>query len=373
MEISELNGIDEFVHMGDEWNKLIEKTKLPIMYLRHEFIHSWILTYGLKEKLHFFIGRKNGHLRAIFPLIERNYLLKKLIKVSVVSGIGQEIASISDSIISRGFERNAIESLMMYLKSERREWDTIYFRSLYPMSAWLSLAKLNAIGAFYSWKNKCGVPYLPLPNTWEELSDGLGHNTRRNLQRYQKKLRSQGVEVKIFEKSDEIYNSLDRFFSLHEMRWGMDELRKRGYENYKSYIRTLVRLFGNDGAMRMVSLVLDSSIIAAVLCFDIGTNRFLLMNARDPVYAKMHAGKMVYGEAIKDAILRGQSTCFFGSGVSDYKLLFTPYVLEPCSLSIMLSNNAKTLIFSHVQRSDEHDWSSGSFFNKMRKIVLGFN
>ena len=157
-----------------------------------------------------------------------------------------------------------------------------------------------------------------LPPAWEEYLGMLTQKQRHEVRRKLRRLREAGdVNYRVIEDWDDLSPSMALFLKLfRESRQDKATFLTTRMEHF---LTSLVRGMAQAGLARLGILELNTSPVAAVLCFDYNNTVFLYNNGYDPQYASLSAGSICKALCIKDSIEKGRGKFDFLKGAEEYK------------------------------------------------------
>ncbi|HEY0844778.1 MAG TPA: GNAT family N-acetyltransferase [Noviherbaspirillum sp.] len=142
---------------------------------------------------------------------------------------------------------------------------------------------------------------MPLPDSVDAYLASLGRNMRRNLRRYQERLRSRHPSVRydFYDNEDVPEHLIHEVIRLNRMRIEGKQLQY-ALDDEVDKLVTLVRRCGTLGVM-----TIDGKVVAGGIGYRVGDAWFFKVNAHDPDYNAFSAGILSCYYTICECIARG--------------------------------------------------------------------
>ncbi|MGI4788410.1 MAG: GNAT family N-acetyltransferase [Janthinobacterium lividum] len=324
MQAADIRRAEEMAALEPEWQRLASLCPTATVFQTYEWNAAWWKhfggTGGRRLRLVTFRG-PDGVLVGLAPLMTSFWYATPLRRLSF---LGTGTSDYLDVLAAPGWEREVAESLYGYLEATGG-WQIADFQQL-RASSYLQehcpnpavrLTTLDVPGE--------ACPYLPLPETWEALLQGLGKKTRANVGYYDRALHKV-YEVAIGPVTDEteLDDELTRLFELHQRRWNQRWLPgvfagKRVQAFHRDAAR---RLLGKNW-LRLFYLRLDGVTQASLYCFGYGDRIAYYQGGFEPTLARLSLGTVLTARAIQTAILEGRQEFDFLRGDEPYKAKWT--------------------------------------------------
>ncbi|MBE0479360.1 MAG: GNAT family N-acetyltransferase [Dehalococcoidia bacterium] len=160
--------------------------------------------------------------------------------------------------------------------------------------------------------------YLDLPPTWDGYLDKLSTKQHREVNRKLRRLEEGGrVSFRMIEDTASIESCMDTFLPL--LRESREDKAEFMTNQMEAFFRSIAHTMAERGLLRMGFLDLDSSTVAAIMCFDYAGTVYLYNSGFDKRYAYLSVGLMSKVLSIKDSIERGRKRYDFLKGAEEYK------------------------------------------------------
>jgi CelD/BcsL family acetyltransferase involved in cellulose biosynthesis len=161
---------------------------------------------------------------------------------------------------------------------------------------------------------------------WDEFLAARSRNFRKALWRQMRRLRARGEVTFRLADSTTLDADLERFFRLHEMRWG----RRSGFINPRAirFHREFARSSLRQGWLRLGNLELDGTTIASTYGWRLGERFSEFQRGYDEGLAELSPGKLVVGEMLRTLNEEGTKIYDQLVGDEDYKFQIADEVRE---------------------------------------------
>jgi CelD/BcsL family acetyltransferase involved in cellulose biosynthesis len=159
---------------------------------------------------------------------------------------------------------------------------------------------------------------------------------KKSLKRHTNKLAREG-ELRFFTLTTaaEIDPRLDGFFEQHVARWAETETPSLFNEpSNREFYCSLVRGLAPTGAVRLLEVVLDETVVAAHLGFVHGGRFTWYKPTYDPAYSKFSPGEVLLKRLIEDAMSEPVDEFDFTVGDEPFKLRFATSIRTVVDLRV---------------------------------------
>lgn len=155
---------------------------------------------------------------------------------------------------------------------------------------------------------------MDLPESWEAYLDLLSTKQRHEIKRKLKKITSTG---NISYRVDDSVEAMNTFLGL----FSKSKKDKAAFMTPKmaEFFRSLAQSMSEVDILKIGVLELDSSPVAAVMCFDYDGVVYIYNSAYDAQYRYLSVGLISKIMCIKDSIKRGKKSFNFLKGTEEYK------------------------------------------------------
>lgn len=295
----------------EAWQSLLPRCAFDAPFMTPRWQQAWWEEYGDSSETHLLLMKGDEGLNAIAPLSRRN---------GEMTFIGDpNVCDYADFLVSQDAEDQFYPMLLDYLDEE--EWQELKLFSLPQESP--TLTKLPDLarerGHRVDIEEEDVAPGVALPDTWDEYLANLTKKDRHELRRKMRRLESydQGFDWYGITDWQEVGASLDDFFLL--MRKSREEKSIFLTGPRESFFRSMVMKLSHSGLLKLFFLEMGGRKVAAALCFDYDSKRFLYNSGLDPDYKYYSVGLLLHALCIGDAIEGGRSYFDFLRGPEPYK------------------------------------------------------
>ena len=164
--------------------------------------------------------------------------------------------------------------------------------------------------------------FIQLPNDREAYYKTLSKATWKHIRNMRNNFIKNGCSYEKLDPSRITEKDIDDYMRLHDLRWGDHSVSLINDTTYHFH-KDLCRQLASEGSLSLFFAQYQGKRIATLSCIDIQGRREAVMTGRDPEYADMSAGFLLFFETIIDAIDHGFHSYDFGMGWYAYKTRFT--------------------------------------------------
>lgn len=300
--------LESFDSMRPYWREIQDDSPASSIFSSPEWSRVWWQQFGSGAKLWLGAVRYQGRAIGIAPLLIRN---------NVAFFIGSSnVCDYLDFIIEPGKEEPFFRVLLENLVTEKVL--NLDFAPLRPDST--VITKLTNIAKEQGWHVACTnedvTVELDLPATWDEYLQILTGKQRHELKRKLRRLDEEG-ELKYRTNTDANRQDVDIFLNL--FRNSRQDKAAFLTPEVESFFRATADTMAEQGLLRLNMLELNSSTVAATMCFDYRDKVYLYNSGYDPNYGWLSVGLISKALCIKESIERGRRRFDFLKGSEEYK------------------------------------------------------
>jgi CelD/BcsL family acetyltransferase involved in cellulose biosynthesis len=311
-----------FTCLRPRWNELLHDSDADNPFLTWDWLHAWWAHLRGTSGLRIVVVRSGEKLVAIAPFCLATAPLYWFSRLEFMGG-GYAGSDYLDLIIRRGYERESVDAIAGYLKTEKL---SVRLNHLPPTSFAARLADELAQDGWSTTDAADGMcPVIPLAgHTFDSYLGTLGSSHRANVRR---RLKAMGQQFDMrFERVTsagerrEMLAALSRFhdrrysdrggstaFSTQEVRAFHDEVTRRAHER---------------AWLRMYVLRLNGEIAAVMYGFFYGGRFFFYQHGYDEKYKANSVGLVLMALTVRAAIEEGAREFDMLWGVEPYKFLW---------------------------------------------------
>lgn len=319
MKIAELT-FEEFLDVRAEWNKALRRSTDNHVFLTWEWLTNWWRHYGDKRKFLLITISDGKKILAAVPLMSSMYKLYglKLRKMEFIA----TPASDYHSFLLTEKKPEYVKMMLEYADHIAPEWDCIELQEVPENSETTRVLRTlskEPLRLEERTQNLC--PFIVLPSTLEDYLRRLGSNWRRNLRRWERKLkRNYKIDFKIHNDIETVNDAMETIFDLHQKRW---QARKQpgafSDQRFRDFHLDVARSFAEKGWLTLNFLTLNDEPVAAGYAFKYAQKLFCYLSGFDPHFSEYHVGHLRHIYLIKYCIENGLEEYDFLRGVESYK------------------------------------------------------
>ncbi len=294
-----------------EWAGLLDQCGEQIPFVTPVWQQVWLKHFQGEKKLRILTARDGERLIAVVPLLIDN---------ATAEFVGHySICDYLDAVITPGFERATLVSVLQHLKDEGiASLDLRGLREDSP-SLHVLLDIATAAGFSATKEDEALSPRIALPGSWDDYLGALSKKDRHEMRRKMRRLDSAGrIEMRIITTAGEAAPMLDTLFNLMRIsNHHKEEFLDR--PGMAEFFRDMTAVMADAGMLRLYALMLDDVPVAMVHNLDVGGTLYMYNSGYDPAYAHYAVGLMSKALLIRDAIESGRTQVDFMRGDESYK------------------------------------------------------
>jgi len=326
----ELSVCDDLVRASggsDQWNRLVDASVYPNVFLRWEWVNAWWKWFGDGRRLQLVVVRNGPDLVGIVPLyVARPGGLGVRPKTLAFIGAGGPTCpEYLGPIVRREFVDEVIDHVVRYLSSPSADWDAIEFLDSAPDDEGTQ-AFIGQLAQRYPTVQTPGeaCPYIELPESFDSL---IGRLSRRGRQRRRWEIR------RAREKHDAQLDFADQAERLDEAFDAMVELsaasrRRKGepcpFDNpaYAAFHREVIEHLLPEGIAKLTLLRLEGRPAAFQYGFVYQGKYYYFQTGFDTALDKVSPGGVLFLLMCEHLIEQGVSEFDCLRGDHAYKQYF---------------------------------------------------
>lgn len=307
------------LELEPEWEELRRESSAESPFLSWPWIRAWVATAGRNAHLVVASARDadTGQLVGIAPF----YIAatrRKGIAVRELRFLGSGIAAPDhlDLLIRNGAPPE-LASTLWNAVSSGSDWDIMNLDGL------AADGHLAAVVMRRDTDRPIDLicPYLPLDGGWDFVARRFASGTRKNLERYGRKLdRDADVIERMVTSAADLDDTFDHLVRLHQsIRTSNGDPGVFARSDTEEFLRETARRFLDAGRLRMWRLDADGTPIAIIMCVRSGDSVAFYTTGYDTAWSKYGPGRRVMALAIRGAIDEGAAEFDFLRGDEPYK------------------------------------------------------
>ena len=291
-----------------------------------EWLSSWWKHFGKNKKSVILTVEDGNDILAIAPFVYSTHSFFKFGELKKISFMGSSESDYNVFILKQK-KLELLELFFNYL-NEHFDWNQLELKDIPESSSSFSLLHQLPIAKQHShWEEneETICPYIPLPTSMDVFMQSLGHNMRRNLRRYSRKLeKNHRVELKNFDEIGSVKETMDIFFRLHQKRWNSKgELGIFNESIFRRFHTDVAQCFAEKGWLSLQFITVDDEPAAVQYAFKYNQKLHFYLSGWEPKYSHYMIGNMLNKYAIEQCIHEGIKEYDLMRGDDAYKQNWT--------------------------------------------------
>lgn len=292
------------------------------------WLQAWWTNFGQEQDLYLFSIRQ----------ADRNIGIAPLLRVDRTASLmgDQNVCDSLDFIVASGQTTEFYGTLLHQLRQDginRLDLglirpDSSAYTGLLPVAEKMG-CRIHCEPAATSYE-------LELPGNWNAYLASLSGKERHEIRRKFRRLDRAGrVDYRVVDDAILATGEMDTFLRLFKSN--RPDKAVFMSDTMSAFFRDLATHLASWGLLKLFFLELDEKPIAAVMCFDYQSTRYLYNNGYDSRYSALSAGLLSKVLSIKASFQAGIKTYDFLKGSEDYKrrLGGRPVALYQCRLELI--------------------------------------
>ena len=343
LSIEEVNDIETFSSLREQWNALLQKSGDNNVFLTWEWLFIWWRHFGDNKKLRILLIKEQSNIIGIVPLMQWKYT-KCFININVLENICAQECDYSGAILTERADES-IAILLGHLRKITSDGKTVVRMWHIPeRSDFLKVLHEkhpsfnDSLVLNERLSDQC--PYIDLPATWEEYFQSLGKRTREHLRRMAKLLEKDfTIEFKKYTGDDDLRSILETLFYLHQKRWQAKNIdSKFQTPQARGFYIDLSEAFHQKGWLNLSFVNINSTTVSIEWGFDYDRTYWSMTFSFDLDYSRYSVGRIHSMYLIQDAINNGQRKFDMLKGTEEYKSHYAKN--KASNMLITLSRNS---------------------------------
>jgi len=163
-------------------------------------------------------------------------------------------------------------------------------------------------------------PVIRLDGGWDDYLATRSRNHRGNVRRAERQLAEQHDVVFRLADAGSLHGDLDTLIALHRLRWGAGSSAFEG--GREAFHRAFAAVALDRGWLRLWTLELDGTAVAAWYGFRFGDAEWFYQSGRDPAWDRESVGTVLLAHTIRSAVEDGVPCYRLLRGDEGYKARF---------------------------------------------------
>ena len=331
LKITELNGVNQFLELRDEWNKVLERSRDKDIFLTWEYLSTYWKHFGKEKKLRILCIEDENKIIAIAPLRQSHYGFPRMplgynvIEPMGYRGLNPEGADYTGFIITER-ETECLKLFLNYL-AEHDDWDFIYLFDV-PRTSIIPdlLPKISDAIPTFELIEGVMCPYISVPNSMDVFMQGLHRKFRKELRRCMRNLEKDfhRVELKTYDEFGSVEEAMKIHFKLNQKRWKSKHMPGTfNTQEVRAFYIDVAKLFADNGWLALYFLTVNDEPIAGLYCLEYNQRMYAAVSGFDPDYSRYSVGNLLFAKVIEKCIERKIEEFDFMKGDEPYKFGWT--------------------------------------------------
>lgn len=323
LKVDSISNEASFAALQDSWGDLLGHSERENPFQSHQWLTTWWQVYGTGT-LHIVTCRDNetDELIGALPLYQTTQGLVVRLKVLRFLGGVQGSADFMGCLARQGRQTEVYEACANALLKDTGLWDVIDLQDMDSDSGFCRyLRSIAFAGLIETIDPGKRCPYLKLPDSWEDMLNGVSTKVRQRIGYYRRSLEKLGtVELELITDPEALPGALADMITLRQ-----DRMEQKGIttakitDAYGAFHRELQQRFLKCDRLRLYFLRLDGQRIAYLYLFSGGTGIYFYQTGFDHIWSKQSVGFVLLSMVIEKSIADGYKTFEFLRGVERYK------------------------------------------------------
>ncbi len=300
--MSRQDGLDAFEKspIWDEWVVLADRfASNP--FQRPEWVAMWLRSFGGSGLV--LSEQRDGELVGVMPLIQN-----RLSTATPTNGDSYHFGSLTaDDAAAMGLARSIVD--------QGRPKTSLLFPQGDPVLNAILDSEKSGLGAVVS-RVELTSPRIDLTGSWDTFLERVPSRRRSEIRRRERRLSETGsLGLVVFEGEGDLNEHLSEFLRIESSGWKADQgtaIASRG-ESLRFY-QSLAEWARDQGWLRIATLRLDGTTIAADLSLETDDSHYLLKTGFAPEFRRFGPGQLLRMKMIERC---------FNSGISSYEFMGT--------------------------------------------------
>ncbi|MBE9528968.1 MAG: GNAT family N-acetyltransferase [Proteobacteria bacterium] len=321
-----ISNFEAFVELASEWNSLLDKSSANCLFLTHEWLSNWWLSYHAKRQessLAIITVREAGVLVGAAPIM-LNTVKEFCLKVTKASFIGDPTWTTGDFIVAKNTPSalNKLAERLLKLK-----WTVMELGCIPEASASLSVITeiLGSRRMRSSSAPSASSPYLRVESDWESFYAARSTRFKKALRNKQNKIKKAGeYEVHQYRTEEELTRVLPSVMELAKKGWKHQIENSIASDNgNSSFYTAMATRVNRDDFVNIWILSLQSTPIAYEYHFSYNNITYGITADYDTEHKNLSPGSILDFNIVKSKFDESGATYDLGCGDSFYKKNWT--------------------------------------------------
>lgn len=338
VEIKNIQNIDAFKNIRDQWSQLLAVSSVQSTFLTWEWLYNWWKTNNTGRELWLLTAWRDNKLVGIAPLMQETRR-KFGVDLNTIVNLGTPQNDVGGFLFNKDDPEVPLH-LIKYLISNRNKWDILEFNELKFHGTEQNIMETQFQESGFLWREEKNIHYfITLEDSWGEFETRLARKFRYNLRRALRLAGEIGqVEIRSFSGDEATW---DVFQTIIDINFHANHPRLCHSESEQALIKALTeQTTPNHGWLEAYILFVNNQAVAYEYGFA-HDGRFedwrSGFDTRFP--PNVSIGKVLAMQVIQKCIEKSYKEIDFLRGDEEYKQEWLPSERE--FVNIRVFNNQK--------------------------------
>ncbi len=326
------------------WADAVYLQPSPSIFSTYEWCASWFDAVGRKTKPMVLVANDGGRTVGLLPLCVGQ---SNGAQWAEFLGSDRVKGDHLDMLCDPNLRDDVADAFFSFLSQPNDDYDGLLLdgiacgsRTHVELKAWAHQSQFRTVD-----REIQTLPYIKLPNTFDEYLATLSPKRRSAVRRSHRKLAASGAEIRVSDGQSGLEATLEDFCRLHAKRWNTVGVKSNFAD---PQMRTFLSQFCQQAArhnwMRTYSLVVDERTEGVLLAFHFGAVASFYQIGRDPDSSVLNAGMVLMTTSIEQAIKESMKRFDFLRGDEPYKSRLAKSQSKQATVMIGFRRPATTMI-----------------------------
>lgn len=328
MEIREINNLDDFRLIKDEWNNLLGSILNKNIFLTWNWNYIWFKHYSANRDLSILVFENDNGIQGIIPLV-RKKLTFSMINYPILENMGIPNSDYGGIIVPDNYKEITDQIFNLFAKFIKEHKLAIRMdeipKNINIYSELKDRLSANGIGVFVKRQPLSYCPYISLEGSWETYLKKLNKKFRKDIERNTRRFERDFGEIHFRKSSsvEDLKNDFNIFMDLQKKKRFNKGFEPIGTDEL-SFLYDIAENFLSNNWLNLSFLEVNGSTVACGLAFEYNKVYYYYLNAFDSEYSSYSMGKIHYFYILKDLFNRGLNELDFMRGDEIYKSFWSP-------------------------------------------------
>ena len=315
--------LDELSPLRPAWDELLAHYPPATTFSSWEWLSCWWQSFGARRKL-LVLALFNGiSLVGLAPLsISQERIGWFTLRVLRLMGDGSADSDNLDFPVRPEFAKVFADAILRYLAEQRPRWDICLLNTV-PSNSLVAQHLKKTLGSppWMHFEYLSPASQISLPESWEQYTETLSSEDRKNLIRYSRRLEARH-STRIYRCDDacQLRVVLEALFRLHQARW-QSASQPGAFSSPErcAFYERLAHCLLQRKCLELWVLELGGEIAAVQFAFRYGDKVFQLQEGYDHRRSSDRPGFVLRGQVLEQLIAERIQRYDFLGGEDPYK------------------------------------------------------